>query len=403
MKLFTSIILLLLALNANAQIDSVLHSIEKNNLQLQSLRRQHQASALEMKSENVLRGPSVEYSPFYQSGYTGVASSELIASEEFDFPTQYAQRRRQTQLEESVAEKNYATARRDLLLSAKLLCLDVVRGNQVGDMLSRHLAQAEQMLAHLEKKMQAGDATILELNKAKLERMDVLKALAQNEADLQELLLQLQALNGGIAIAVEEREFTNGRMDELANGRNDELASLQDSEIANSLISQLVNSPEIAEAEAALKASEHTVSMSRQAWLPSITVGYRRNTEQNERLNGFLVGASFPLFGTSGKVKAAKARRESSELQLQEVRQRTETEFRRLTAEMQSLRKVLDHTDTDLLRETLSLLDKALLHGEITTLQYYTETSEIYTKILNHIDLHCRYAKLVAEVGKNGL
>lgn len=395
MKLFTSIILLLLVLNANAQMDSVLHSIEKNNLQLQSLRRQHQASALEMKSENVLRGPSVEYSPFYQSGYTGVASSELIASEEFDFPTQYAQRRRQMQLEESVAEKNYATARRDLLLSAKLLCLDVVRGNQVGDMLSRHLAQAEQMLAHLEKKMQAGDATILELNKAKLERMDVLKALAQNEADLQELLLQLQALNGGIAIAVEEREFTNGRMDELA--------SLQDSEIANSLISQLVNSPEIAEAEAALKASEHAVCMSRQAWLPSITVGYRRNTEQNERLNGFLVGASFPLFGTSGKVKAAKARRESSELQLQEVRQRTATELRRLTAEMQSLRKVLDHTDTDLLRETLSLLDKALLHGEITTLQYYTETSEIYTKILNHIDLHCRYAKLVAEVGKNGL
>ena len=67
-------------------IDPVLQEIERNNLELKALRSENRASVLDMKGENSLEAPSVEYSPFFRNGVSGVASSELVVSQEFDFP-----------------------------------------------------------------------------------------------------------------------------------------------------------------------------------------------------------------------------------------------------------------------------------------------------------------------------
>lgn len=395
--LFSACLILLLPLSAqhhdssegtSATLDSILSAIEHNNLQLQSLRHSHEAEVLDLKAENTLSGPTVEYSPFYQKGYPGLASSELIISEEVDFPTQYAQRRRQANLQAETLSHAYSASRRDVLLQSQLLCLDIIRLNQLSDLLRQRLSQSETMLTLFEKRMEAGDANILALNKAKLERLDVLKASAQTESERMELLQALQALNGGKPIAVTAMDFPERRLD------SDFDAFMQRS---------LSSDADILSAQASAKASDHSLAMSRQSWLPSISVGYRRNTEQHESLNGFMVGASFPLFSTSSAVKAAKQRQLSAQLQLDEVRQQAESELRTRYAELLRLRSVLDHSDTDLLRETLTLLGKALQQGEISALEYYTEVSDIYEKFETHINLHCQYSKLLAQLYKSEL
>ena len=68
-------------------IDDVLKSIEKNNIELQAAQKDIASEVEEIKQTNTVEGLSVEYSPFMRSGIPGVSSSELIVSQEFDFPT----------------------------------------------------------------------------------------------------------------------------------------------------------------------------------------------------------------------------------------------------------------------------------------------------------------------------
>ena len=181
-----SVLLLLTSANAYAQssIADILSSVEKSNLRLQSLKHSNEADVLDLRADNALAGPAVEYSPFYSKDYSGVASSELIISEEIDFPTKYANRRKQADLKSEILDNEYAAARRDILLEAELLCLDIIRSNKLNALLRQRMERAETVIALYDKKMKAGDADILTYNKAKMEKMTV--ANAQNSRNCSE-------------------------------------------------------------------------------------------------------------------------------------------------------------------------------------------------------------------------
>lgn len=366
---------------AQTCVDSILYSVAQNNIELQALAAQNKATVYDLKSENALSGPTVEYSPFYTRGYRGVASSELVVSEEFDFPTQYLQRNRQARLEGRALDGVYQVRRREILLQALHLCYDIIGQNQRIALLRERLAQSTRIAELFQKRMDAGDANALELNKALLERVQVAQTLVQDENQLSLCYQQLQALNGNQPVVINDQLFPE--YEEL------------DAQYSLSL-------PEVESAESALRASQHELSMARQSWLPSITVGYRRNTEEGTNLNGFLVGMSLPLLSTSGKVKAAKQRQLSAELQLEQTRQQVANAQRVRYEQLQLLRKVMDHSDVNLIRETLPLLEKALQHGQINALQYYAEYNDMYEKLLAHISVHCQYLKLYSELYYKG-
>lgn len=389
-RLLTSLLLTLLPFcTTHAQFKEVLDSVAKNNLQLKALMYQNKAEVHDLKSENVLAAPSVEYSAFMNRYIKGLAEDELNIVEEIDFPTKYAQRNKQARLQSEVKGHGYAAARRDILLSAQLTCIDLVRLNQLADIFGQWQRHAEAAQRLLEKGVEAGEVGILDLNKVKLARMDEAKELAQIESERRGLLQQLQMLNGGKSISVDEREFPEREIDLT----EDAFVAQQSSLNAN-----------IKEAEATVRASQYELKMSRQSWLPNISAGYRRiGANGDDLLNGILVGVSFPVFSTSQKVKASNNRLISSRMQLDEARMQSESELRMQYAELQRLRTILDHTDTQLMRETLNLLGSALQHGEISAIKYYSEVSDIYTKMQNHIEIHCEYAKLMAQLYKNEL
>lgn len=364
--------------HAQNSIDNILKSVAENNIELKALQSDNQATVFEMKSENVLAGPSIEYSPFFTKGYSGVASSELIVSEEFDFPTKYSQRKKQAALERDVLDSEYKVREREILLKARQLCYDIIEQNQRIDLLTQRHKQSDSIAILLQKRMDAGDANALELNKAKMERMQSAQELVEAQNLRKEYLQQLQSLNANKAVTLDDKELP-------------EISSTLPSTFSTSL-------PSVQSAESSLSASVHNESISRQSWAPSITMGYRRNTEEKTSLNGFLVGMSFPLFNTQNKVKAAKQRRQSAELRLDQARQEAEVEQHSRYQRLTELRSVMDHSDIQLLKETLPLLDKALYHGQINALQYYAEYNDLYDKILKHISLHCQYLKLYAEL-----
>ena len=156
-------------------------------------------------------------------------------------------------------------------------------------------------------------------------------------------------------------------------------------------------------AETMLKSADMNVKMQKRGWLPNISFGYRRNTEQKEGVNGLMVGVSFPLYSNSKRIKAARERRQSAELQVEQARKDAESQLQSGYQQLVGLQQVLDHSDVKMMQESIVLFSKALQHGEINALDYYTEVNSIYEKLQRHIDIHCQSAKLHAVLHKNEL
>ena len=366
-------------------VGDVLKQVAANNLTLQALVHDNQADVLDIKASNSIGGPSVEYSPFFTKGYSGVAESELVVSQEIDFPTKYAARNKQAKMQQTVGDKLLAKQRRDILLQAQLLCIDLIRLNQTLSMLRERLANSETLLQMYQKRMEAGDANALELNKVKLDCMEVRTLVNEAHGERTSLLQQLRQLNGGKPIDVTDTVLPD--YPQITNF--EEYRALA-----------LASDADVAVAQTSLRAADMNLKLQKNEWLPNISFGYRRNTEHGEGINGFLVGVSFPLYSNSNNVKAARQRRESAELQVMQAQNEAEATLRTNYEQLQGLQQVIDHSDVKLLQESLTLFAKALQQGEITALVYYVEINSIYEKLQRHIDLHCQSVKLLAELHK---
>lgn len=366
-------------------IGDVLKQVASNNLTLQALAHDNQADVLDIKASNSIGGPSVEYSPFFTKGYSGVAESELVVSQEIDFPTKYAARNKQAKMQNIVGEQLLIKQRRDILLQAQLLCIDLIRLNQTLSMLHERLANSETLLQMYQKRMDAGDANALELNKVKLDCMEVRTLVNEAQGERTSLLQQLRQLNGGKPIDVTDTVLP--KYPQITNFESYRALAL-------------ASDADVAVAQTALRAADMNLKLQKNEWLPNISFGYRRNTEHGEGINGFLVGVSFPLYSNSNNVKAARQRRESAELQVMQAQNEAEASMRTNYEQLQGLQQVIDHSDVKLLQESLTLFAKALQQGEITALVYYVEINSIYEKLQRHIDLHCQSVKLLAELHK---
>lgn len=369
--------------------EQVLASIERNNPRLKALYSSGEASKMEIRAENNWQQDlSFSYSPFFAPGVKGIASSEMVLSTGFDFPTQYVARHKSGKMRSDAIDRQYLLARRDILLQARLLCMDIVRLNQEKALLGRRLSNAEELLALMEKRFSEGDASIIEVNKVKMEMMDMKSAAVRNGAALETAMSGLSALNGGIPV-----EF-----DAVAYPAMEPVGD-PEAFISETLESDMA----VKSAEAALEAADGYVRLNRQNWLPKFEIGYRRNTALAEASHGFLIGASIPLFSNRNKTKIAEAERYAAGNMLNDTRMQAESALRSALGEIRQLQSALEVYDVQLMYGTLDALKKAVEGGMISVMDYYVEADGVYSSLLEYIDVENRYYRLMAEVRKNEL
>lgn len=374
--------------SAKAQdINAVLKSVEQNNMELKALLKGNEAADIENKSQNTLEDLSIEYSPFFQSETSGIASSELVITQGFDFPTLYGARKKAGQLQRNVLDMQYQTARRDILVNAKKLCLDIINYNKQKQLLQERRKNADELLAMFELKFKNGDATSLELNKIKLDRMNLETELVQADTKHANAMQQLQALNGGQPIEVNMTEYPQAPAD-------DEV-TMYEKAVATDWT--------VRTAQASVLAAEQDVKVNKQSWIPKFEIGYRRNTEGDNASNGFLIGGSIPLFSSKNKVKIAKARQTEAVMEHANARINAENSSRTMINQMKQLKASADAYDVPLMRQTLKLLRTAVENGEISVTEYYVEADNIYKNMITYMDIERQYQDALTEIYKNEL
>ena len=378
-----------LSIGMQAQtVDEVLSQIERNNKELQAQEQTIRASKLEVQAENNLEDPSVEYSPFYTRGISGMSSSELVVTQGFDFPTLYAARRQSGKWKQEVLDRQLRIFRRDILLNAKNLCLDLILYNQKQILLVQRKKNADELLVLFEKRLKEGDVGVLDVNKIKMELMNVQTEVVQNEAAHRSALQQLLAMNGNLPL-----EFTGNTY-----------PSLPELDSYNELYDEIMSTDAtLLVADANVRAAEKELKVNRQSWLPKFEVGYRRNTSLDEKSNGFLVGGSLPLFSNRKKGKIVQAQVTSAKLQVENARLQAEAQVQSRYNEICKLREAMQAYDVGLMYKTLDLLNEAVKTGQLSIIEFYTEADNVYQNLQAYMELENQYQKLMADIYKNRL
>ena len=369
-------------------IDHVLQSIEQNNKELQSAMQLTKAQKMENRTANNLPDPTVSYSSFYKNGAGPGHGTEFVASQGFDFPTQYITRNRQADLANEALSKEQLAIRRDILLKAKTLCLDLILLNQEKALMDIRKQNADELEALYAQRLEAGDANILEVNKIKMERMKVQTEVAQNHASHRNALQALLAMNGNLPLEFAETQYPEVK--EILD-----FNTLRDEIIASDLDLQALSF--------ATKAAEKQVSVNKQDWLPKLEAGFRRNTDTEMSMNGFVVGGSIPLFSNRKKVQIAKAQALSAQLMQEDAKLQVENNLMALFNEMQQLKEAMNTYDVPLLYRSLDLLKQALKEGEISLIEYFVEAETVYKNLQARMQLENQYQKVMASIYKNEL
>ena len=369
-------------------IERVLKSIEQNNSELQAGEQNTRAEKLDVRNENNLEDPSVSYSRKFGEQDGVSPEIEFEVTQGIDFPTLYAQRRQYGKLQGRALDLQQAVLRRDILLRAKELCLDLIRLNQLKALYGQRLKNAEELNALFDERFEKGDVNILEVNKVKMELMNLRATVAENDAAYRTALQNLLAMNGNMPL-----EF-----DETVYPLVPELRSLE--QVRDEVMGA---DYALKQAQAGSDAARKLVKVNRHGWLPKLEVGYGREGGSDAMLNGFVVGVSVPIFSNRGKVKAARARQAGAELAQEQVAQQVEADIQSLFNEATRLRASMQAYDTGLMDKTLSTLKQAVEAGQLSVLDYYSEAETVYASQEKLVDLENRYQKVVAQLYKNSL
>ena len=372
---------------AGAQgIDEILQQIARNNPQLHAQDKVRNAEKIELKTSNNLDRTAVSYSPFFANGVQGIASSELVVSQDFDFPTLYAGRNKMIKKQTEVLDTRFESLRRDVLLDARLLCIQLVHQQKLATVLKRQHDCMARLTSHCETNLQQGNATVMDLNKTRLEAMKLTTAMEECNAQISEIKTTLTALNGNKELAFDGIAYPT-------------IDALPDD--ATLLSQYLANDLELKSAQLQNETINREISLTRQENLPSLSVGYRRNTALEERSHGFLVGAAVPLFSNRNRTRAAKARLESAEAETEHQRIHTEAQVRSLISQMHATRNALQAYDAALMQTSMDTFVKACQEGEISVIDCCREQADILEKMQEMLELEQQYHLIVASIMKN--
>jgi outer membrane protein TolC len=369
---------------AQRGVDAVLKDIEANNTTLSALREQAEARKLENRTGIYLAGPEISYARLWGNpGSTG-HRTDLSVTQPFDIPTLTGMKSRLAAGQNSLAGLQYLSERMELLLEARLYCLELIHSNALYRELSVRLSHAAAIAESYRTRLEQGDVSRPEYNKAQLNLSAAEGELRRVEVERDALRDELRRMNGGMETVLEEEQY-------------DEVAFPPDFDGWYARVEQ--QHPALAYARQETDLRRRQVSLSRAGNLPVFSAGYMSEKVVGQQYQGLTLGVSIPLWENRNRVRQARAAVRAAEARQtdreEQFRNRLHTLYRRaaglrLTAE--GYRRALDvsnHTD---------LLKKALDAGEISLPDYLVETGLYYDTIRRMLETERDFRKTFAEL-----
>lgn len=386
--IFSMLPMLIFAIGVNGQssIDSVLVYIEKNNKTIIAHTKYWEAKELEYQTGLTPDNPKVEFDHLIGTPSNAGNQTDFAVTQSFDFPTAYSRKKQLSKEQIKQKEFQLAANRQEVLLEAKLICIELIYRNILKSELTNHRQNTEKWLFAFQRSMEKGEGNIMDVNKAKLQLIEVKAAFQKNLSISNQLNQKLTALNGGLPIQFSDSSYASP-------------PNLLDFQTLKNEIESKDPIRKYMEQEKVIGQSE--VELSKSLRLPKFEMGYYYQALLGQRFNGVHFGLTIPLWENRNTVETKQAELIYNEANLQEHINKKYYDVKQKYEHMTKLKITMDEYQTLFASiNSAELLDKSLSLGEISTIEYFMEMSYYYEALKNYLKTQMEYHKVVAELYK---
>ncbi|MEK6614786.1 MAG: TolC family protein [Bacteroidota bacterium] len=374
---------------AQSSADTVLASIAKNNKTIIANTQYCEAQKLQYKTGLTPYNPSVNYDYLIGSPNTTGNQTDFTVTQTFDFPTAYIKKKQLSEQQIAQAEFQLTAKRQDVLLEAKLICIELVYRNKLQSRFAQRKQNTEKLLSDFQTKMNKGEGNVLDVNKAQLQLIEINKEFQQNLSSINQLNQKLTELNGGNAII-----FTDTIYPPLTN-----IASFE--QLENEI---KTTDPILKFLEQGKLVTQKQVELSKAMSLPKLETGYRYQGILGQTFQGVHAGITIPLWENKNIVKTQQANLLFADLNLQDHRNEYYYEIKQLYEKYTNLKITLSEYQTVFASlNNTTLLNRALASGQISTIEYFMEMSYYYNAFNNYLQTENEFYEVVAELYKHNL
>jgi outer membrane protein TolC len=383
--IITAALLASLPLQAQNSLGAVLEAIAANNTTLKALRETAEAQKAENRTGIYLSNPEVEFGYLWGRPAAEVGHrTDFSLKQSFDMATLMGMKSRLAKGQNTLVELQYRASRLEVLLEAKRYCIELVYCNALRRELSLRLEYAETIAAACRQRMDRGDASQLEYNKAQLNLAAAQGETARLEVERKALLLQLKRLNGGIDITLDDDQYSTPALPP----RFDEW-----------LAQAAQRNPVLEYARQEVLVGQRQLALSKASWLPALTAGYMLERAAGQQYQGLTLGLSLPLWENKNRVHQAKAAAAAAEWRETDSRQQFHSRMQALYLRATGLQAAAEQYRRSLsTASNTALLEKALDAGEISLLDYILETGLYYAAVNQTLEAERDYQLAAAEL-----
>ena len=315
-----------------------------------------------LSSTNNLSDPEVEFS--HQWGQQGIGNKWGIGiSQSFDWPGVYSSRKKQILAEKQALNQLHLENVRQVRLDIRCTLIDVAYYKQLISLMQEQVNRIDSLYSLYLKGAAMGEISKLDINKLKIERINVSRELNDAEISLNTCCNKLKKMNGG--------KDCSAIIEKVINLPNEELLSLKHyNELA------FVNNPKYAYRSNMISAVEYEKELLQRSNIPGFSIGYNHDYELGEHFNGISLGLTIPIFSNKHKKAAAESRKSvlmteqlNDEIQIKNIIETSYNNVVNLNREIGLYSSVLKDSNN------IRLLDMALKSGHITLIEYLLQVN----------------------------
>lgn len=371
---------------AQNSAEVVLASVEKNNPELQALRKRTESEKYGFKAERMVEAPEVGFDYLWGSPADIGTRKDISVTQSIDIATISGTKGKIAKSESELSDMQFNVRRQEILLQAKLLYINIIYCNAVGVELERRLERSEKVESVYRDMQVRGETDMIEVNKAHLAYLAQRNALARNKMEAEGFRLELQRLNGGEPLEINDLSYV----------RRDMLPADFDTwykEVAD-------RSPEIRAARQNVKVNEAVARGIKMSSCPTITAGYMAELVKGSNFRGLTLGLSIPLWSTRSKTRQANLSCEASRLEVKDVEASEYSALRSLYEKASGLKDLSDELALSLAvsDEAMSMTEKKFNEGEISLMDSIMELSLYYSVVDESLAASRDYDLALAEL-----
>lgn len=371
---------------AQNSAEVVLASVEKNNPELQALRKRTESEKYGFKAERMVEAPEVGFDYLLGSPADIGTRKDISVTQSIDIATISGTKGKIAKSESELSDMQFNVRRQEILLQAKLLYINIIYCNAVGAELERRLERSEKVESVYRDMQVRGETDMIEVNKAHLAYLAQRNALARNKMEAEGFRLELQRLNGGEPLEINDLSYV----------RRDMLPADFDTwykEVAD-------RSPEIRAARQNVKVNEAVARGIKMSSCPTITAGYMAELVKGSNFRGLTLGLSIPLWSARSKTRQANLSCEASRLEVKDVEASEYSALRSLYEKASGLKDLSDELALSLAvsDEAMSMTEKKFNEGEISLMDSIMERSLYYSVVDESLAASKDYDLALAEL-----